>query len=211
MSTLSLPKWPKATRSRVVVDQTEAHNLTWRSLEAQAALLPQALMLFGVCLPVYVWAGSYADNTMFMAASFAIFSINWGAFYGAVNWLKTPAASNVALRLRVHILGGLLWAVAVGQIAAFADHSGSARESLLLMASGAAVLCIFFASSNLPCLLIITPVAILGPLASAVIQPASWWLVARWGRALTLARGSSQDVSNASQAIADFMTERFDQ
>eukprot|EP01035_Chromulina_nebulosa_P026510 gene26510-34714_t len=42
---------------------------------------PYALALFGVSLPIYVWAGSFAPNSVWMAASFAVFAINWGAFY----------------------------------------------------------------------------------------------------------------------------------
>src|SRR5512143_246334 len=107
-------------------------SITMQSLQAQVALLPQALGLFGICLPIYVWAGSYAANSVFMAATFAIFSINWGAFYVVVNWLKRPESANEGQRLRVQILGGLLWAGAVAQIAAFGDGAGAAREPILM-------------------------------------------------------------------------------
>jgi signal transduction histidine kinase/ActR/RegA family two-component response regulator len=153
-----------------------------RSLDAQAALMPQALMIFGVSLPIFVWAGSFADDSALMAASFTVFAINWGAFYAVVNWLKTPAAENVGRRLRVHLMGGMLWALAVAQIAAFADAAGPARESLLLMAAGAAVICFFFASSNLPSLLIVAPTAMAGPLMAALHGTSSWWLIqVMWG------------------------------
>ena len=71
------------------------------SLEAQSALLPQALILFGVSLPIFVWAGSFALNAAGMAASFAVFALNWGAFYAVINWLKTEPAQDMARRLRV--------------------------------------------------------------------------------------------------------------
>ena len=35
----------------------EGASVTEQSLAAQAALLPQALGVFAVCLPIYVWAG----------------------------------------------------------------------------------------------------------------------------------------------------------
>src|SRR4051794_37433222 len=141
-------------------DEAESAFMLRRSLDAQAALMPQALMIFGVSLPIFVWAGSFADDAGLMAASFTVFAINWGAFYAVVNWLKTAASENLGRRLRVHLLGGVLWALAVAQVAAFADAAGPARESLLLMAAGAAVVCFFFASTNLPSLLVIAPIAV---------------------------------------------------
>ena len=158
------------------MDAVHAASMTRRSLDAQSALMPQALLIFGVSLPIFVWAGSFAANAAFMAASFAVFAINWGAFYAAVNWLKSPDASDLRRRQTVQLLGGLLWAVAAGQVAAFADGAGPARDSLLLIASGAAVLCIFFSASNLPSLLLITPVAIVGPLVCAFARQSEWWL-----------------------------------
>lgn len=157
-------------------DTVREASLTRRSLDAQTALMPQALLIFGVSLPIFVWAGSYAANAAFMAASFAVFAINWGAFYAAVTWLNTPAAEDLRRRHRVQLLCGLLWAVAAGQVAAFADGAGPARDSLLLMASGAAVLCIFFAASDLASLLVIAPAAIAGPLICAFSRQSEWWL-----------------------------------
>src|SRR6476659_8588058 len=87
-----------------------AEDVARQSLAAQTALLPQALTLFGVSLPIFVWAGSFAQNAAFMAASFAVFAINWGVFYAVVNWLKTEPALDLARRTRVHVLGSVLWA-----------------------------------------------------------------------------------------------------
>jgi signal transduction histidine kinase/ActR/RegA family two-component response regulator len=152
------------------------------ALDAQAALLPYALALFGIALPIYVWAGSFAPNASWMAASFAIFAINFGAFYGALNWLKTPAAQDVALRGRVHIMGGLLWAVAVAQIAAFASGAGPMRDILLSLAAGGAAICMVFASPTLGGLLLIGPAAAAGPLLVLFTHPGSRNLaVAAWG------------------------------
>ena len=135
------------------------------ALDAQAALLPYALAVFAVSLPIYVWAGSFAANAGWLAMSFSVFAINWGIFYGVVAWLRTPAAQDVARRSRVQVLSGLLWAVAVSQMAAFADGAGAARETLLLLAVGASVVCIFFSAPNLIALLITAPIAAMGPLA----------------------------------------------
>ena len=112
--------------------------------------MPQALGVFAVCLPIYVWAGSFARDAAWMSASFAIFAINWGAFYFAVQQLKRPELQETGARTRVHVLCGLLWSAAVWQMAAFADHAGAPRETLLLLTVGAAVICLFFTAPSLP-------------------------------------------------------------
>ncbi len=138
--------------------------VTLQSLEAQRGLLPYALALFGVSLPIYVWAGSFAPNSVWMAASFAVFAINWGVFYAVVNWLRTEESRDIARRARVHILGGLLWSGACAQIAAFAEGAGPAREALLMVAVAGAVACFFFTAPSLAGLLIIGPAAAAAPL-----------------------------------------------
>ena len=143
------------------------------ALDAQAALLPYALAVFAVALPIYVWACSFAQNAGWMAISFAVFAINWGIFYGVVAWLRTPAAQDLNRRARVHVMSGLLWAVAVCQMAVFADGSGPVRETLLLLSAGAAVVCIFFAAPYLLALLLTAPLAAAGPLYLLFSQPQS--------------------------------------
>ena len=146
-----------------------------QSLDAQAALLPYALTLFGVALPICGWACSYAPNRVWILASLAIYAINWAAFYGAIDWLRRrPAArSDIGLRTRVQILGGLLWDVAVAQIAAIAAAGGLAREVILLLATGAAAICIFFSAPLLPALLIVGPTAAAAPLTLLYLDPST--------------------------------------
>ena len=132
------------------VSVQEGASIAEQSLAAQAALLPQALGVFAVCLPIYVWAGSFAQDAAWMSASFAIFAINWGAFYFALQHLRRPEMQTVGRRARVHILGGLLWSAAVWQMAAFADRAGPARDTLLLLTVGAAVISLFFTTPFLP-------------------------------------------------------------
>lgn len=143
------------------------------ALDAQTALLPYALAVFAVALPIYVWACSFAQNAGWMAISFAVFAINWGVFYGVVAWLRGPAAQDLTRRARVHVLSGLLWALAVCQMAAFADGAGAARETLLLLSAGAAVVCIFFAAPWLLALLLTAPLAAVGPLYLLFSHPQS--------------------------------------
>lgn len=162
-----------------------------QALKAQAALLPYALAAFAVSLPVFVWAGSHAVNGAWMSASFALFAIGWGGFYAIVNWLKTPAARDLKTRGRVHVLGGLLWAATIAQLAAFADGAGPARETLLLLSLGAALICVFFDAPWLPSLLIVAPAAVAGPLVAlfsrAADQPLAKLGLAATALALALA------------------------
>ncbi|EJL35708.1 signal transduction histidine kinase [Caulobacter sp. AP07] len=161
------------------------------ALDAQTALLPYALAVFAVSLPIYVWAGSFAANAVWLAVSFAVFAINWGAFYAVVAWLRTPEAEDLSRRARVHVLSGLLWAVGVIQMAIFADGAGPARDTLLLLTAGAAVVCIFFSAPCMVALLITAPVAACGPLLLLFSRPDSRWAgTMAWG-AIALAMALS--------------------
>ena len=148
-------------------------SVAQQALDAQAALLPYALVAFVVSMPVFVWAGSYADNAAWMTASFALFAMACGATYAAVNWLRTPRAEDLRARARVHIVTGLVWAGCVAQVAAFADGAGPMRETLLLMATAAAVMCIFFTAPWLPSLLVVGAAAAAGPLIALFASPHS--------------------------------------
>lgn len=143
------------------------------SLDVQRGLLPYALALFAVSLPIYVWAGSFAANSTWMTATFAVFAINWGAFYFVVDWLKSDQARDVKRRLRVQIMGGLLWAGACAQIAAFAEGAGPIREALQMIAVAGAVACFFFTAPSLPALLLVGPLAATGPLIGLFSHEAS--------------------------------------
>jgi hypothetical protein len=128
------------------------------ALDAQAALTPYALGVFAISLPIFAWVGSFADNALWMVASLAVFAINWGAFYAAVSWLRGEASQDLNRRARVQLLGGLLWAVTVLQLAAFANGAGALRETLLLLSAAAAVMCVFFSATSLPAQRPATPV-----------------------------------------------------
>jgi signal transduction histidine kinase/ActR/RegA family two-component response regulator len=160
----------------------EGASVAEQSLAAQAALMPQALAVFGVCLPIYVWASSHAGNAAWMSATFAIFAINWGMFYFSLQQLRRPEPRPTAWRTRVHLLCGLLWSVTVWQMAAFANHAGPARDTLLMMSVGAAVICLFFTTPSLPSLIVVGPVAMAGPLLALWSRPQSWALgEVAWG------------------------------
>lgn len=145
---------------------TEGAHLA-KALDAQTALLPYALGVFAVSLPLFVWIGSFAANRVWMTASFAVFAINWGAFYAVVNWLRDEASQDLNRRARVQVMGGVLWALASVQISVFALGAGPAREPLLMLATAGAVLCAFFAAPYLAGLLIVAPIAAAGPLIAS--------------------------------------------
>ena len=152
---------------------TGASGLTaLQALDAQAALLPYALALFAVALPIFAWACSFAPNRMWMTACLLVFAINWAAFYAVLDaFKKHPAiAGQVKTRARVHILGGLLWAGAVAQIAAMGLGAGQAREGMELLAVGGAVACVFFSAPYLPALLIVGPAACAAPILALYAQ-----------------------------------------
>ncbi|HEY3695260.1 hybrid sensor histidine kinase/response regulator [Phenylobacterium sp.] len=162
-------------------------SVTQQALEAQTALLPYALGTFGVSLPIYVWVGAHATDVLPMTGSLAIFASAWAVFYAVVNWLKQPAAQNLARRGRVHILAGLFWAVAIAQLALFADQSGPAREPLLLISLAAAAICIFFTAPWLPSLLIVGPAVAAGPLIVLFVRPETQELANQGWGAIALA------------------------
>ena len=146
-----------------------------QSLDAQAALLPYVLVFFGVALPIFTWACSFAADRVWMTASFVIFAINWAVFYAIIDWLKRhpDQQTNVELRTRIHIFGGVLWAGALAQITWVALGAGPAREPLLLLATGGAAACIFFSAPNMASLLIVAPAAAAAPLLALHSDPAS--------------------------------------
>lgn len=176
-------------------------SVTVQSLNAQSALLRYALALFAVCLPIFVWVASHAGNAAWMAATFAIFAINWGAFYAAVNWIKADGGEDLRRRIRVHLMGGLLWAAAVAQMAAMGNFADPVRQSLLLMATAGAIACIFFSAPVLVALLTVGPLAAAAPITFLFMDPASRdiGVVAFGGVAFAMALGMILNQSLRSQ------------
>ncbi len=132
-----------------------------RALAAQGELLPYALAFFAIALPVFVWAGAYATNAAWMSAIFAQFGLNWTAFYAVVNLIARKGEDSLPVRRRtaLHVGCGLLWALAVAEIAVFGANAGPVRDIILGIDTAAAVACIFFAAPCLPCLLVVAPAA----------------------------------------------------
>ena len=81
---------PQASPNRPGIPPLDAVSLrsgsvAVQSLDAQAALLRYALILFGVGLPIFVWAASFAPDRLWILGSFIIFAINWSAFYAVID------------------------------------------------------------------------------------------------------------------------------
>ena len=170
---------PQPSKDRHDVASLDAASLrsgsaALQSLDAQAALLRYALILFGVGLPIFAWAASFAPDRLWILGSFIIFAINWSAFYAVLDWARRRPAqlADESLRTRVHVLGGLLWAGAVAQMSAIGAGAGAVSEPLLLLALGAAAICVFFSAPSLPALLIVGPAACAGPLIALFANPA---------------------------------------
>jgi signal transduction histidine kinase len=154
------------------VTAQRAANLRGRALDAQNALLPYALGFFAFGLFMFAWASSFAANAPMMTLSLLIFAINWGAFYALANAVRSEAVqSNLPRRTRLHLLGGLLWVVAINQISVFALGAGPARETLLLLSAGAAAASCFFLAPLLPSLLLLGPLAAAGPIIGLFLLP----------------------------------------
>ncbi len=167
---------PKALRllkgDGASLDTGASGSMALQALDAQAALLPYALALFGVALPIYAWACSYAANRLWMTASLLIFAINWAVFYALVDAFKRRPhyRGEVGLRARVQILAGLMWAAAVAQVSILGFGAGPAREAIELVAVSGGAACIFFASPYLPSLLIVGPAASVPPVLALMIE-----------------------------------------
>ncbi|MDB5453656.1 MAG: hybrid sensor histidine kinase/receiver protein [Caulobacteraceae bacterium] len=146
-------------------------NIQALSLEAQAALLPYALGFFAIGLPIFVWVATYASNAPWALTTLAAFAINWGAFYALVSAVRRDEAlaEDVARRTRMTIMAGLLWSATIAQISVFALSAGPAREPLLMLATGLAVVCMVFTAPCLPVLLVVGSTAAAAPLAALLI------------------------------------------
>ncbi|HEX4182901.1 MAG TPA: ATP-binding protein [Caulobacteraceae bacterium] len=146
-----------------------------QSLDAQAALLPYALAAFAIGLPIFGWVCSYAEDRAWAVATLLIFAINWAAFYALVDRIRRnlDGRADTALRTRLHVLGGLLWAAAVVQVSLLGLGAGTAREPVLLLAAAMATVCVVFSAPNLPTLLIVAPAASASPILALYAHDAT--------------------------------------
>ncbi|MFN3228628.1 MAG: sensor histidine kinase [Asticcacaulis sp.] len=137
------------------------------ALDTQVRFLPYALGVFFVGLPLFVWAASFGLSPLSITFSVVLFALNWGVFYAALNWIRSPAAKDLNKRVLVHTTCGLLWSASLSLTALLAAHAGEVAPLLLLMIVAAIACLIFFSAPVLITLLITGPLGAIAPL---------WWL-----------------------------------
>ena len=168
-----------APPDRPRIEIPDRHSPDWEraiamlGLDAQVQLLPYALAFFGICLPIFAIAAGYAPNSAWLMSSMATYAFNWAVFYAIMDWRKShqPTLSNLRLHTAIHIVAGLLWALALMQTSFFAQAAGPLAEVLLVLCAGGAVGVIFFASPSLPSLLLVGPSAAIGPILALRAHP----------------------------------------
>jgi signal transduction histidine kinase len=167
--------------------------LALQGLDAQVRLLPYALALFGLCLPVLLFVSAFAANRVWLVFGLGVYGLNWTLFYATLDWLKKrpEAARDARLRTQIQLAGGALWAIAINQTAWFALGSGPVSEILLTLCTGAAFGVIFFCAPCLPALILIGPAAAAGPVMALLSRDETrhTGLIALGGAALALAFG----------------------
>ena len=133
------------------------------ALDAQAGLLPYALATFAVGMALLGWTAAQASDAAWLGVSLTQFSLNWALFYVILSWIKRDPANyqDVAARGRLQLMGGLLWAAAMAQLAVIAEGAGPAREALLMLSLGGAVTFFFFTAPHRMSLLAVGPLAAL--------------------------------------------------
>jgi signal transduction histidine kinase/ActR/RegA family two-component response regulator len=169
----------------------DSQALHLQALDAQVRLLPYALAFFALCLPVFLAVAAFAANRAWLGLSMGLYALNWTLFYAASDWRRrTPeAAVDPALRSRIQMTAGALWAIAIAQTAWFSLGAGPVSEILLILCAGAAAGVIFFTSPCLEALLVVGPAAAAGPVAALLSRPDTHHtgLIALSGEALALA------------------------
>ena len=91
-SLVSLPRAPGVRRPEIL------------ALDAQAGLLPYALVAFAVGMSLLGWTAAQADNASWLAVSLTQFALNWAMFYVVFAWLKRDPANceDLHARTRLH-------------------------------------------------------------------------------------------------------------
>ncbi len=70
------------------------------------------------------------------------------------------------MRAALHVAGGMLWALVVGEIAVFALHAGPVGELILAMDVAFAIACLFFSAPAYQTLSIVGSTAAAAPLVA---------------------------------------------
>ena len=164
-------------------------------LRAQGRMLPWVFGFFGLGLPVFMWTARLGQPTGWLALYLALFTVDWTLFMvlkAQVDKRVTdPSDAGIRRRLLLQSLGGGLWAATTAIVSLCAGQAGLQAEPLVMVCAGAAVGVIFFSSPVLLSLLILGPLAAIGPiLASQALHPnADFSHLMTGGMALAMAMG----------------------
>ncbi len=164
-------------------------------LRAQGRMLPWVFGFFGVGLPVFMWTARLCQPIGWLALYLALFTLDWTLFMvlkaQADKRVTDPSDAGIRRRLLLQGLGGGLWATTTAIVCFCASLAGPQAEPLVMVCAGAAVGIIFFSSPVLLSLLILGPLAAIGPiLASQAMHPnADFSHLMTGGMALAMAMG----------------------
>ena len=164
-------------------------------LRAQGRMLPWVFGFFGLGLPVFMWTARLAQSPAWLAFYLFLFTVDWTAFMvlkaRVDKRLTDPSDRAIRLRQRLQGAAGGLWAITLGIISLCASQAGPAAEPLVMVCAGAAVGVIFFSSPVLLTLLILGPLAAIGPIlaSQALHANADFSHLMTGGMALALAMG----------------------
>ena len=156
-------------------DPAAAERAEVLALDAQSALLRYALGAFAIGMPLLGWTAGRAPNAAWIGVCMAQFALNWALFYVVYDWTRRDPARRFAVRsrARMHVMGGLLWSAAFAQVAVIAEGAGPAKDALLLLALGGAVVTFFFTAPHRLSLLVVGPTAAAPPLILMALDPAT--------------------------------------
>ncbi len=164
-------------------------------LRAQGRMLPWVFGFFGLGLPVFMWTAKLGQPAGWLAFYLALLTVDWTLFMvlkAQVDKRVTdPSEAGIRRRLWLQGLGGGLWALTTAIVSLCASQAGLPAEPLVMVCAGAAVGIIFFSSPVLLSLLILGPLAAIGPiLASQALHPnADFSHLMTGGMALAMAMG----------------------
>ncbi len=184
--TIAPSSYPSASSDTILLDY---------GLRAQGRMLPWVFGFFGIGLPVFVWTARLGQSAPWLALYLALLTFDWTVFMvlkaRVDRHLPDPSDAAIRRRLQLQTLGGGLWAVTIAIISLCASQAGPAAEPLVMVCAGAAVGIIFFSSPVLLSLLILGPLAAIGPiLASQALHPnADFSHLMTGGMALAMAMG----------------------
>jgi two-component system, sensor histidine kinase len=159
----------------------EDAQLLYRGLNAQARMLPHALIFFALGLPLYFFTLHALEDPVLMLVSVVLFAVNWALFYhfnARIAELRALAEADSQARPRLVKMifwrqgfCAFLWAVTLNVLSLMAIVHGETAHIFLFICAGAAIGIAFFNAPVLMFLLTLAPLACVGPIVAMQIIP----------------------------------------